>query len=81
MSMIETTAAVFGKDLLTNPTFGVAYVLLWVGIVPASLLLGPFYRAVSPLRRPSRSSTSTAGRAARTSSRPRSMPPSRRART
>ena len=43
-------AAVAGPDLLTNPTFGVVYVLLWVGIVPASLLLGPFYRAVSPVR-------------------------------
>jgi hypothetical protein len=43
-------AAVLGKDLLTNPTFGVVYVLLWVGIVPASLLFGPFYRAVNPLR-------------------------------
>ena len=43
-------AAVLGPDLLTNPTFGVVYVLLWVGIVPMSLLFGPFYRAVSPLR-------------------------------
>ncbi len=43
-------AAVAGPDLLTNPTFGVVYVLLWVGIVPASLLFGPFYRSVSPLR-------------------------------
>jgi hypothetical protein len=43
-------AAVAGPDLLTNPTFGVVYVLLWVGIVPMSLLVGPFYRAVSPLR-------------------------------
>ena len=43
-------AAVAGPDLLTNPTFGVVYVLLWVGIVPASVLLGPFYRAVSPVR-------------------------------
>ncbi len=43
-------AAVAGPDLLTNPTFGVVYVLLWVGIVPLSLLLGPFYRAVSPVR-------------------------------
>lgn len=32
-------AALFGPDLLINPTFGVAYVWLWVGIVPASLLL------------------------------------------
>jgi hypothetical protein len=43
-------AAVAGPDLLLNPTFGVVYVLLWVGVVPASLLFGPFYRAVSPLR-------------------------------
>jgi hypothetical protein len=43
-------AAVAGPDLLTNPTFGVVYVLLWVGIVPASLLFGPFYRSVSPVR-------------------------------
>ncbi len=43
-------AAVAGKDLLTNPVFGVVYVWLWVGLVPASLLFGPFYRAVSPAR-------------------------------
>ena len=43
-------AAIAGPDLLVNPTFGVVYVLLWVGIVPASLLFGPFYRAVSPVR-------------------------------
>src|SRR4051812_1729494 len=43
-------AAVAGPDLLINPTFGVVYVLLWVGIVPMSLVFGPFYRAVSPLR-------------------------------
>ncbi|MGD9958051.1 hypothetical protein [Nocardioides sp.] len=45
-----TWAAVAGPDLLTNPVFGVVYVLLWVGLVPASLLFGPFYRAVSPVR-------------------------------
>jgi hypothetical protein len=43
-------AAVAGPDNLANPTFGVVYVLLWVGIVPASVLLGPVYRAVNPLR-------------------------------
>jgi hypothetical protein len=43
-------AALAGPDRLTNPTFGVVYVLLWVGIVPASLLFGAFYRAVNPLR-------------------------------
>jgi hypothetical protein len=43
-------AAVFGKDSLINPFLGTLYVLLWVGLVPASLLLGPFYKAVSPAR-------------------------------
>lgn len=43
-------AAVFGKDSLINPFLGTFYVLLWVGIVPASLLLGPFFKAVSPAR-------------------------------
>jgi uncharacterized membrane protein len=43
-------AAVAGPDLVTNPTFGVVYVLLWVGIVPMSVLFGAFYRAVNPLR-------------------------------
>jgi hypothetical protein len=43
-------AAVAGPDLLLNPTFGVVYVLLWVGLVPMSLLCGPFYKAISPMR-------------------------------
>jgi hypothetical protein len=43
-------AAVFGEDTLINPFLGTFYVLLWVGIVPASLLLGPFFRAISPAR-------------------------------
>ena len=43
-------AAVRGPDSLDNPTFGVVYVLLWVGLVMASLLLGPVYSAVNPLR-------------------------------
>jgi hypothetical protein len=44
------TALLFGPDLLTNPTFGVFYVLIWVGIVPASLLLGHVWRLTSPVR-------------------------------
>ena len=43
-------AAIAGPDLLINPVFGVVYVLLWVGLVPASLLFGPFYKAVNPVR-------------------------------
>lgn len=43
-------AAVFGQDLLINPFFGMFYVWLWVLVIPLSVLLGPFYRAVSPVR-------------------------------
>jgi hypothetical protein len=43
-------AAMFGKDLLTNPLFGMFYVWWWVGLVPASLLLGPVWKAISPVR-------------------------------
>lgn len=43
-------AAVFGPDLLINPTFGVVYAWLWVGLVPASLLLGPIWKSTSPAR-------------------------------
>ena len=43
-------ALVAGPDVVTNPTFGSFYVLLWVGIVPFSLLFGPAFRLVSPMR-------------------------------
>lgn len=43
-------AAVAGPDTLINPTFGIVYVWLWVGLVPASLLLGPVFHALSPAR-------------------------------
>lgn len=43
-------ALIAGPDLITNPVFGSFYVLLWVGIVPASLLFGRIYRAMSPVR-------------------------------
>ncbi|QWC86929.1 hypothetical protein KLP28_10635 [Nocardioidaceae bacterium] len=43
-------ALVAGQDLATNPVFGVFYVLVWVGLVPASLLLGPVVRWLSPVR-------------------------------
>ncbi|MCX4868049.1 hypothetical protein OHU11_33925 [Streptomyces sp. NBC_00257] len=33
-----------------NPAPGAVYVLLWVGLVPASLLLGPVWRPINPLR-------------------------------
>gem|GEM_PF-167262 len=42
--------AVLGEDQLTNPFFGIIYVWLWVGVVFASLLFGPVWRAISPMR-------------------------------
>ena len=42
--------AIGGEDTLLNPLFGIFYVLLWVGFVPASLLFGPAYKAISPVR-------------------------------
>jgi hypothetical protein len=43
-------ALLWGPDLVTNPIFGTYYVLLWVGIVPASLLFGRIFYAMSPIR-------------------------------
>jgi hypothetical protein len=38
------------QDPDANPAPRALYVLLWVGIVPVSLLLGPVWRVVNPLR-------------------------------
>jgi hypothetical protein len=43
-------ALISGPDLVTNPVSGTFYVVLWVGIVPSSLLFGRFFRAISPVR-------------------------------
>jgi hypothetical protein len=43
-------AAVFGQDLLTNPFFGIFYVWWWVGLVPLSVVFGPVWKAISPVR-------------------------------
>jgi hypothetical protein len=43
-------AAILGKDLVINPTLGIFYVWWWVGLVPLSLLLGPVWKAISPVR-------------------------------
>ncbi|MEV7559422.1 hypothetical protein [Streptomyces sp. NPDC089795] len=53
---LAATAAVLAHLLLGpddpahNPAPGAVYVLLWVGLVPASLLLGPVWRLLNPLR-------------------------------
>jgi hypothetical protein len=45
-----TWALIWGPDLINNPALGIFYVLVWVGVVPASLLFGRVVRAVSPVR-------------------------------
>ncbi len=37
-------------DRLTNPVFGIIYVWVWIGLVPLSLLFGPVWRTLNPLR-------------------------------
>lgn len=43
-------AAVFGPQDGENPLPGVLYVLLWVGLVALSVLFGPAWRLLSPVR-------------------------------
>lgn len=43
-------ALVGGQDDVDNPAPGMLYVWLWAGLVPASLLLGPVWRVLDPLR-------------------------------
>lgn len=43
-------ALVLGPDDARNAVPYVVYVLLWVGLVPLSVLLGPVWRQVNPLR-------------------------------
>lgn len=42
--------ALWGKPDLTNPFFGIFFVWLWVGVPAASLLAGPVWRALNPMR-------------------------------
>ncbi|MDI9893189.1 hypothetical protein QM797_00470 [Rhodococcus sp. IEGM 1381] len=43
-------ASVIGPQDSSNALLGVFYVLVWVGLVPASLIFGPVWRIVSPVR-------------------------------
>ena len=43
-------AAVLGPQNNQNPLPGVFYVLLWVGLVAVSLIIGPVWRVISPVR-------------------------------
>lgn len=48
--LVAGLALTFGVDRIDNPAFGFVYVLLWVGLVPMSLLFGAVYRRTNPLR-------------------------------
>lgn len=43
-------ALILGKDDAKNPVPFVVFVLLWVGIVPLSVLFGPVWRRLNPIR-------------------------------
>jgi hypothetical protein len=43
-------AAVFGRDDALNPTPYAVYILFWVGLPLASLVVGPVWRLLNPLR-------------------------------
>jgi hypothetical protein len=48
---VTVAAAAFGPDdPVTNPAPTWLYIWFWVGLVPASLLLGPIWRLLNPLR-------------------------------
>lgn len=48
--LYTVVVAVAGVDKTINPFFGIIYVWLWVGVVFASVLFGPFWKAISPVR-------------------------------
>ena len=50
LTAFTVACAVFGEDSVTNPFFGIVYVWWWVALVFASALLGPVWKAISPLR-------------------------------
>lgn len=50
LAVFAVVCAVAGQDTLTNPFFGIVYVWWWVGLVFASALLGPVWKAISPVR-------------------------------
>ena len=45
-----TMAATLGRDDALNPTAGSVFVLLWIGVPLLSLLFGPVWRLVNPIR-------------------------------
>jgi hypothetical protein len=50
LAAYTVAVATLGQDNLTNPFLGIFYVWWWVGLVFASALLGPVWKAISPVR-------------------------------
>jgi hypothetical protein len=51
VALLTLAASVFGPDDdSVNPTPWMVFVVFWIGLVPASLIIGPFWRLVNPLR-------------------------------
>lgn len=49
-AMLVVAAGLWGPQTSANALLGAFYVLLWVGLVAVSLLVGPVWRVVSPVR-------------------------------
>jgi hypothetical protein len=74
MAVLTVVVAAFGpNDSGTNPAPTWLYVWFWVGLVPASLLLGPIWRLLNPLRTISAGLARLAGDPGQERARP--MPP------
>jgi hypothetical protein len=50
LTLYITGFALVGPRDATNPAAHALFVWLWVGLIPVSIVLGPFWRAVNPLR-------------------------------
>lgn len=48
--LFTIVCAIFGRDSTINPVFGIFFIWLWIGVPVMSVLFGPFWRAISPVR-------------------------------
>jgi hypothetical protein len=59
--LFAVVCAIFGRESTINPVFGIFFVWLWIGVVVLSVLVGPFWKAISPVRTLSLLLTKAAG--------------------
>ncbi|MGA8845184.1 MAG: hypothetical protein WB471_01040 [Nocardioides sp.] len=48
--LFAVVTSIFGRESSINPVFGIFFVWLWVGVPAMSVLFGPFWKAISPVR-------------------------------